>query len=75
MTLKTWLLVDALTKIGMIAIVLIIALIGGFQMQTAMKLYSYWIFMCIFYGMFNVSWLVFGAVLFWGNLDKQGICS
>lgn len=75
MALKNWLLVDALTKIGMIAPVLIIALISGCQMTMALKLYTYWIYLCIFYGMFNVSWLIFGAVLFWGSLDKEGICS
>jgi uncharacterized membrane protein len=72
--LKTWLLVDAYTKIAnlVLAIILIITIFKN-RDAAAMMIGLYKCFAWLF-SVFSLAWFIIGAIMFWGNYHPDGTC-
>ncbi len=74
-TLQTWLQVDAYCMIGLLGIVLLIAIVVCLDLKTLAKITGFCgIITFVLYSIFRFAWLIVGAVMFWGELDKDGTC-
>ena len=72
--LKTWLLVDAYTRIAMSALILIFAILACVSLKNVMHLLPCVFLFIIIYSLFLLAWLIVGSIMFWGKLGPQGAC-
>lgn len=68
-TLKTWLEVDGYLRLAMIALLIVIAIIACIDEKYIVKMFVGYIIVLIIYSLFELAWLIIGALMFWGNLS------
>ncbi len=73
--LKTWLQVDAYTRLGMIGLLLVVAIVFCVSFKAGVGLAICVIILMILYSLFALAWLIVGSVLFWGKLKPTGVCT
>lgn len=73
-TLATWLRVEGGCRIAITSLFFLCALISCFKIDLAVKMLVCVFCVLILYSLFSLAWLITGAVLFWGNLDKDKTC-
>ena len=80
MTLATWLKVDGFTKLGvltgLIAFIVMMVVFAQRQGGEAGIVGTSVLMVCalIGYGIFNLIWLIIGAMIFWGGLSDSEEC-
>lgn len=74
LTLGTWLDVEGAFRSVFCAVFLILAILGTVKMDYAMKMFLGVVCYMIVYNLFCFCWLIVGSVLFWGDLEKRGLC-
>ena len=74
LTLESWLLVDAICRIGICSMFLFSSLITLFKEEPGVKFGKYSFFGLILYSIFQLAWFITGGVLYWGDLDKDKVC-
>lgn len=72
--LKTWLQVDGYTRLGMIVLLLIVAVVSCISVDAGARLGICVVVTMILYSLFAFAWIIVGSVLFWNKLNPQGIC-
>lgn len=72
--LSTWLQVDAFTRIGIIALLLMIAIISCCNVVVGSILLGLFICLLILYTLFSLAWTIIGAIMFWAKLNPAGYC-
>lgn len=75
MNVGTWLNVDGAFRCTMAGFFMILAILGSCNIESAMKFLFCIICYMLIYGLFNFCWLIVGAVLFWGDINQQGLCN
>ena len=73
-TLGTWLEVEGSCRVAICSLFLLCAICACFNLDTAIKMLVFTFCVLIIYSLFSLAWLIVGAVLFWGNLDKEDTC-
>lgn len=73
-TLGTWLLVSGYLQLAMISMLFLIAIIACCS-PKGLTLFIGYLLLTIIVSLFNIAWLIVGAVMFWGYLYKQDLCS
>ena len=74
-TLSTWLKVEGGFRCAIAGLFLLCAIFSCFNIDSAMKMLICTFVILMLYSLFALAWLIVGAVMFWGNLDKTGECS
>ena len=74
LTLQSWLVVDAICRIVICSAFLVSSLITLFKEETGIKFGTYSFLGLIIYSIFQLAWFITGAVLYWGDLDKDKVC-
>lgn len=69
-TLSTWLEVDAYCRIAVCALFLLCAILACLNVDTAIKFFLCLSILLTIYSVFQLAWLIVGAIIFWGHLDK-----
>lgn len=72
--LRTWLEVDAYTRIALVVLLLIVAIVACVSLEKGMMLGGCVIVIIILYSIFTLAWTIVGSVMFWGKLLPQGKC-
>lgn len=73
--LKTWLMVDAYTRIAMSAIILIFAILACVSFKNVVHLIPCVFLLILIYSLFLLAWLIVGSIMFFGKLNPQGACT
>ena len=74
-TLATWLIVEGALRCSLVGLFLLSAIIACCNLECAIKLLICTFCIMIPYSLFSLAWYIIGAVMFWGNLNKEGNCS
>ena len=74
-TLRTWLEVDGGLRLAFVGLFLLVAIIACCSIDCALKIFVCTLILLIVYSLFNLSWLIVGAVMFWGYLNDQPGCN
>lgn len=74
LTLKQWLYVDALTMTTIFLIVFVSAIIASWMLTNNTPYIVYSASVGVL-GFWRAIWLIVGGIMFWGDLNKRGICS
>lgn len=72
--LKTWLEVDGALKLALIGLLLIVAIISCINLECALRMFACTAIFLVIYSIFNLAWLIVGAVMYWGYLNNQPGC-
>lgn len=78
-SLGTWLLVDGYGRLIMLVFsiiffVTLIACAAGEKLGGILAIFGCYFFVNVLYSLFNFSWLIVGAVMFWGTIAPSGFC-
>lgn len=73
--LSTWLQVDAYTRVGIVALFLLVAIVSCISTASGVKLAILSVCLLMIYSLFSLAWTIVGSVLFWGKLNPAGVCS
>ena len=74
LTLQSWLIVDAISRIIVCTLFLVSTLVTLFKEETGTKIGTHSFFGLILFSLFQFTWMIVGAVIYWGNLDKDKVC-
>ncbi len=72
--LRTWLRVDAYTRLVMSLLILVFAILACVSFKNVVHLLPCVFITMIVYSLFLLAWLIVGAIMFWGKLDPAGAC-
>jgi hypothetical protein len=75
LTLSKWLEVDAYTRIGIVGLFFIVAVVSCISAESGVKLAIFAILALLLYSVFTVAWMIVGAIMFWGRLNPTGVCT
>lgn len=73
LNLRTWLQVDAYVILGFIVIFFIIGILA-IPYPEWQCLYVLWENLHVIFILWRLAWLIVGAVMFWGGINKTGLC-
>ena len=75
MNLSTWLQADGYCRLAITCLLLISAIIGSINFEKGLMFFGCTMCFTIIYSLFQLAWLIVGAVLFWGDLNsRSGLC-
>ena len=73
--LQTWLLVDGYLMLALCAYLLLAAIGSAISEGCGACLLVVYMVFSVLYGLFRMAWLIIGAVMFWGYLQPNNMCS
>lgn len=73
--LRTWLLVDAYSRIVITGLLLAVAIVSCVNTKAGVAMVACVTCTMLLYSLFMFAWAIVGAVLFWGKLNPAGLCS
>ena len=74
MTLSSWLAIDAISRFGIMVMFLLSAAVTAFSHDRGVKLGRKSFLILFLYSFFQLSWMITGSVIYWGDLDKMKEC-
>ena len=69
--LATWLRVDAWSRIIIVGLFVLVAILNVVKKDLAAKLLTCTMNLLMVYTVFQLIWLILGAIIFWGHLHKH----
>lgn len=72
--LSVWLQVDAYTRIGIVVLLFIVAIISCISLEKGAKMGICALCIIMLYSIFALAWTIVGSVMFWGKLNPSGVC-
>jgi hypothetical protein len=66
--------VDAYTRLGMIAIFLLVVIFSSVFQNMGEVLATIASYLMLVYSFFALAWIIVGSILFWNKLNPLGVC-